>query len=284
MILFVKGVGDEMLINFDLKQIEIVILAQLSEDQTLIEMVNQGRDLYKYFAAVMYDKLEYQITKEERYSLKAPVLSISYGKGAKHMAEDSGKSIEWCQSFIDLFYQTFPKVRELHQRWINEVHKTGYIMLPWGINLRFNKYLWDKESQEKILSPKGRYWEPEIKNYPVQHTAFLFISTYIAVFWRQKALLKRDIECTDCETLGISGIFECTRCHGNKYYTKYLLVSTVHDSLTLDCRPEYVNEAISDLNEVLDNLPQIMYNNYGIQMSVPVKADIQTGQSMYEFG
>lgn len=246
-----------MLVNIDFRQIEIVVLAYLSQDQKLIKLIQDGRDLYKYFAAIMYDKPEELVTKEERDTLKAPVLGISYGRGAKALSEESGKPVEWCQEFIDRFYQEFPRVRDLHQSWIQEVNRTGCLKMFHNVMFKFNKYIWNNQTKKKELSNhfRAKYWEPQIKNYPVQHTAFLLLSTFVAEFYRQKAVYKRD---------------------------KYLMVSTVHDSLVLDCRPEYIEEAQEDVKIILAKLPEICYNKYEMKIDMPINVDITTGYSWYD--
>jgi len=273
-----------MLINLDFSQIEVAVLGILSEDEHLLNLIREGRDLYKYFAAVMYDKKEEEITKEERDSLKAPILGISYGRGAKALSRDSGKSEEWSQEFIDRFYEMFPGVKRLHDQWIQEVEKTGQLRLKTGITFKFKKYVWDNRAGKKVESTgyRAKYWQPEIKNYPIQHTAFVVLSTFLATFWREKALHKRDIECNACNILGIPGMFECTRCNGTGIYTKYLLINTVHDSIMLDVRPEYIEEAKKDLEEILAKLPELMYNLYKIRVNIQFKAEIKESHTWYE--
>lgn len=243
-----------MLINADFKQIELCVLAQLSKDDNFIQLLNNNVDIYKYFAAIMYNKPEECITKEERDSLKVPILGISYGKGYKLLSQETKKSEEWCRDFIDNFYSQFPKVRELHDRWIRTVKQTGILQTFTGIRFRFKLYE-KKYSEEYSCWFKEGYNPNEIKNYPVQNSAFILMSLFLHAFWRQKTLLKRD---------------------------KYLLINTVHDSIMLDCRPEYIDEATKDLNEILDELPDICYTYFNERLLVPIKLDITTAESWYD--
>lgn len=245
-----------MLINLDFKQIEVVVLALLSQDECFIKLLQQGTDIYKYFASIMYDKTQDEITDDERNSLKIPILGISYGKGAKKLARETGKSEEWCKEFIDSFYGQFPKVKELHNRWIDEVNKTGSLRMFDGVNLTFKYYdkVW---SDEYNCWFKAGYKPTEIKNYPVQHTAFVFISTFVSKFYTEYALNNRG---------------------------KYLLINTVHDSVMLDCRDTFVTEAINDLNNVLDKLPELMLQLYKLNVNLPIRADITKGNSWFELG
>lgn len=246
-----------MLINLDFTQIEVVVLSCLSEDENLINLISAGRDIYKFFASIMFSKPESEISKDERNILKAPILGISYGRGAAALAEESGKSKEWCQEFISKFYKMFPKTKLIHDKWIKEVNKTGTLTTWDKIRFGFNKYIWNKKTKKKEKSDawNAKYWEPEIKNYPVQHTAFVVLSLFLGTFFREKALHKKD---------------------------KYLLVNTVHDSIMLDCRPEFIDEAITDLQEIIDKLPKLLYNNYQLRISTPIRAEIMIGNSWYD--
>lgn len=245
-----------MLINCDLKQIEVVVLAQLSGDKAFIKLLNDGVDIYKYFACFMYDKEYDFIIKQERDDLKEPVLGMSYGKGAKAMAKKAGKPEEWCKQFIETYYSTFPKVKETHNKWLQIVKDTGELQMFDGIRLQF-KY-WEKTwSEEYNCWFKAGYKPTEIKNYPVQHTAFVIFSLFLGEFWRRKALHNRH---------------------------KYLLINTVHDSMMLDCRNKYIEDAKKDIQEVLDTIPDLLYNMYGLKLQVPLRVDITTGHSWYELG
>jgi len=239
------------LINCDLRQIEVVVLATLSKDPGFIELLNRGTDIYKYFAAIMYDKKEEDVTPEERNSLKVPILGMSYGRGVKALAEETGNTEEWCRGFIDSFYGQFPKVKDLHDRWIKSVGQTGQLKMFSGIYLQFKRYP-KMFSEEYGCWFKEGYKSTEIKNYPVQHTAFIILSLFLSAFMRQKALHNRD---------------------------KYLLINTVHDSIMLDCRPEYVEDAKKDLNEILAKIPDMCYNVYSERLLVTPKAEITVADS-----
>lgn len=243
-----------MLINVDLKQIEVCILAHLSGDKAFIKLLMMGVDIYKYFASIMYNKPEDIITEDERNSLKVPILGISYGKGYIKLSKETGKTEEWCKEFIDNFYAQFPAVKQLHARWIEEVNKTGMLRMWSGINLRF-KYYEKTFNEEYNCWFKAGYKPQEIKNYPVQHSAFVVFSLFLSTFWRLKAIYNRH---------------------------KYLLIGTVHDSFMLDCRPEYVEDAKKDINDVLDMIPSLMLQYYNQKIEVPLKIDVSVGMSWYE--
>lgn len=243
-----------MLINCDLKQIEVCVLAHLSKDKSFIKLLQMGVDIYKYFASIMYNKPEKDISKDERNSLKIPILGISYGKGYKKLSIETGKSEDWCKEFIDSFYSQFKEVKTIHEKWIKEVNNTGMLKMWDGINLRFKFYEKTFNTEYNCWFKEG-YKPSEIKNYPVQHSAFVIFSLFLSTFWRLKALNNKD---------------------------KYLLIGTVHDSFMLDCKPEYVELAKKDINEVIDMLPELMLKYYNQKIEVPLKIDLSVGNNWYE--
>jgi|ERR1700733_6876791 len=243
-----------MIINFDLSQIEIIVAAQLSQDQSLIELLNKDIDIYRYFASIMYNKLQYEVTKEERDSLKIPILGINYGKGYMTLANETGKSEDWCKKFIDAYYAEFPAIKLMHTNWTQEVNKTGMLKMFDGLNLQF-KYYEKTWSDEYNCWFKAGYKPTEIKNYPIQHTAFVILSLFLSTLWREKVIYKRD---------------------------KYLLICTIHDSIMLDCKPEYIEEAKQDVQEILAKLSDLLYNMYELKMTVPIRAEITCGESWYD--
>src|SRR3990167_7556419 len=149
-------------------------------------------------------------------------------------------------------YIIFPKIKDWHDSMILRVNMSGNLELWDGMILKFKQY----EAKFDWQDPTKLYYNPaEIKNYPVQHSAFVIISAFIAEFMRLKALHNRD---------------------------KYLLINTVHDSVMLDCRPEHIEQAQNDLKEVLDKLPETLYNKFGLKLLVPITADISTGLTWYD--
>ena len=70
------------IIDADSAQIEARVLAWLAEQHDLVEAFAEGKDVYKKMAAAIYDKPEYEVTKEERFVGKTTILGAGYGMGA----------------------------------------------------------------------------------------------------------------------------------------------------------------------------------------------------------
>ncbi|SRR5258708_11288861 len=236
-----------MLINADLKQIEVLVLAQLCKDLDLIKLLNQGKDLHKFSASKLYNKKEEDVTDEERSRSKEATFELSYGAGANSIALKTDKNVEWAKDFISNFYSLFPDVKNWHNKIQEEVKKTSELVLFTGMRLKFKQYpaKYDWQDPNKLY-----YNPPEIKNYPVQHIAGMIMAILAGMFYRNYAVHKRN---------------------------KYLLINTVHDSLMLDCKEDFIDEAIEDIIKTLDKVSEVIYTLFNERLIVPLKIDVSIG-------
>lgn len=243
-----------MIINCDLAQIEIIIFNQYCKDRLLTKLLRDGQDLHIYTSANVLGKAEQDVTKEERKDAKAANFGIIYGNGAPRLSETTGNSVEWCSDYIKEFYRLFPEAKAWHKSIQEEVNKTGQLRIWTGEILKFKKYPAKYDWQKKQGITES-YNPPDVKNHPVQHTAWVITSILLGKFWRHKALPNRD---------------------------KYLMINTVHDSLMLDARPEFVDLGVKDLQETVDRLPEWVLQYFNETMLVPIKCEIQTANSWGE--
>jgi DNA polymerase-1 len=242
-----------MIINADLKQVEIIIFAWLCKDPTLIRLIKAGQDMHRYVGSLVYDKPEDDITDQERSDIKAGNFGIIYGNGAFKLSQTTGRSEQWCKEFIEQFYETFPGAKKWHTEIVNQVNKTGQLKILTGETLKFKKYPAKYEWQIK-RGIRESYNPPDIKNHPVQHTAYIITSMILGQLFR-KAIHQRD---------------------------KYLLINTVHDSFMIDSKEEYVDIAIKDITESVDNTRETIYNKFKVEFDLPLKVDISVGDNWSE--
>lgn len=243
-----------MLINIDLKQIEVVCFAQFCKDPLLVQLLNDNKDIHRFIASNVFNKPETEIADSERSDAKASSFGIIYGNGPKTLSERTGRDFTWCKEFIASFYEMFPKAKEWHTRIQEEVNTTGQLKLFTNEIIKFNKYpaKYDWQFEKGITES---YNPPDIKNHPVQHIAALIMKMILGQFYRQYALEDRD---------------------------KYIMINTVHDSLMLDCKEEYIDEAVNNFNKTLDNMPDKIYNLWRERFVVPIRADISIAQNWYD--
>ncbi len=111
---FVPGPGLK-LVSFDYSQVELRILAALSEDAALIEAFAEGRDIHRWTAARLGAKPEDAVSREERDRAKTVNFGVLYGMGAHGLAQRLRIPRAEAQRFIDEYFAAFPGVR----RWID---------------------------------------------------------------------------------------------------------------------------------------------------------------------
>lgn len=99
-------------LSADYSQIELRLLAHLSEDPTLLHAFNHGEDIHVYTASCIYDIPLNEVTKEQRQSAKAVNFGIVYGQGPWGLAEQLGIGKKEAATFIDLYFKRYPRVRE----------------------------------------------------------------------------------------------------------------------------------------------------------------------------
>jgi DNA polymerase I len=116
---------DWLLVSADYSQIELRILAHLSQEPQLINAYRQNQDVHKLTAQLLLEKEE--ITPDERRLAKIINFGVIYGMGAQRFGREAGVNSKQAKEFIDRFYQRYPKVfaylRQMEQQAITQ----GYV-------------------------------------------------------------------------------------------------------------------------------------------------------------
>lgn len=109
----------------DYSQIELRLLAHLSEDPTLVHAFKNGEDIHIYTASCIYNIPLSEVTKEQRQNAKAVNFGIVYGQGAWGLAEQLGISKKEAAAFIDLYFKRYPRVKEFVEECKEKARATG---------------------------------------------------------------------------------------------------------------------------------------------------------------
>lgn len=116
----------ELFFSADYSQIELRIMAHLSEDPHLIEAFAQGNDIHAATAARIFHKDIAEVTPDERRKAKTANFGIIYGISAFGLAERMGVSRSEAKSLIDGYFDTYPGVRRYMTRSIDMAREKGY--------------------------------------------------------------------------------------------------------------------------------------------------------------
>lgn len=231
-----------MLINADVKGLEVVVAAELSGDKVLKQEVR--------------DKVDFHADNQKRFKLpdrvtaKRFIFKLLYGATAYGYSVDSdfidvGYSQKKWQGVIDEFYTKYSGIKLWHDGLLNTVKREGHIEIPSGRYYEF-----------KPVLRRGEYHWPltTIKNYPVQG------------FGAELVKLARIQFYDTFSESGLEGEFICT----------------IHDSLVVDCPEKNVMPIAKMLNDSVEKVPQLCLEEFGYEFSLPLLAEIQAGNNKFD--
>ena len=115
------------LVSFDYSQIELRILAHLSEDPQLVKAFQSHQDIHVATASLIYGLDQKDISPEMREIAKRVNFGIVYGLSSFGLSRDLGISQEEASNFIDAYFLRYPKVKDYIQKQIQKAKEDGYI-------------------------------------------------------------------------------------------------------------------------------------------------------------
>ena len=177
---FIPEAGEEFF-SADYSQIELRIMAHLSQDKNLIEAFNAGHDIHAATAAKIFHKDISEVTSDERRKAKTANFGIIYGISAFGLAERIGCSRSEAKQLIDGYFETYPGVKAYMDKSIATVREQGYTETLFHRRLT----LPDINSHNSVV--RG-YAERNAINAPIQGTAADIIKiAMIRIYQRMKA-------------------------------------------------------------------------------------------------
>ncbi|KJS59216.1 DNA polymerase I [Streptomyces rubellomurinus] len=123
---FVVGAGYESLLTADYSQIELRIMAHLSEDEALIEAFATGEDLHTTVASQVFEVPGAAVDAEMRRKIKAMSYGLAYGLSAYGLSQQLGIKPAEAQGLMDTYFERFGGVRDYLHRVVEEARATGY--------------------------------------------------------------------------------------------------------------------------------------------------------------
>ena len=124
---FIPSAKDRMIIAADYSQIELRVLAHLSQDENLKTAFEKGEDIHAYTAAQIFDIKEVDVTADMRNSAKRVNFGIIYGMSAFGLSKDLGISVPQAQDFIDRYFTRYPDVKKFMDSEIVKCRQQGYV-------------------------------------------------------------------------------------------------------------------------------------------------------------
>ncbi|PSJ25716.1 DNA polymerase I [Streptosporangium nondiastaticum] len=161
---FVVGEGYESLMTADYSQIELRVMAHLSEDEGLIEAFNSGEDLHTTVASQVFGVERTEVDPEMRRKIKAMSYGLAYGLSAFGLSQQLNIAPGEAGKLMDTFFERFGGVRDYLQRVVVEARATGYTETMLGRR----RYLPDLNSDNR---QRREMAERMALNAPIQGTA-----------------------------------------------------------------------------------------------------------------
>ncbi|MEX2209823.1 MAG: DNA polymerase I [Patescibacteria group bacterium] len=120
------------LLAADYSQFELRIAAHISGDERLKEHFREGRDIHTATAAEVAGVSQSKVTPEQRYAAKAVNFSILYGATPHGVARSTGMSVPDARTYIERYFETYPKLREYMDAMVAKVRTDGYVETLFG--------------------------------------------------------------------------------------------------------------------------------------------------------
>lgn len=125
--IFIPSNKNLKVVSCDYSQIELRILAHISEDENLINAFLKNHDIHTQTASQIFNTNLNQVTKEQRNKAKAVNFGIIYGISSFGLSQQLKISIKEAQKFIDKYFSVFPKIKNYINQTIEFCQKNGYV-------------------------------------------------------------------------------------------------------------------------------------------------------------
>ncbi|MEO6166569.1 MAG: DNA polymerase I, partial [Chitinophagales bacterium] len=129
---FIARDEEHVLLSCDYSQIELRIIAALSEDENMLDAFKKGLDIHAATAAKVYAVELNMVTSEMRRNAKAVNFGIAYGQSAFGLSQTLGISRSDAKEIIDNYQKQFPGVSQLMAKNIEFAHQNGYVQTVLG--------------------------------------------------------------------------------------------------------------------------------------------------------
>jgi DNA polymerase I len=176
------------LLAADYSQIELRIIAHLSQDENLLDAFAKGLDIHKATAAEVFGVDLDNVTKDQRRKAKAINFGLIYGMSAFGLAKQTGIERTTAQTYIDAYFANYPKVREYMKHMRQFAHKHGFV------ETLFGRRLYIQEINSRNIQHQ-RAAERAAINAPTQGTAadIIKIAMIKVDEWIQASQIKANI-------------------------------------------------------------------------------------------
>jgi DNA polymerase-1 len=182
---FVARSNEYKIMAVDYSQIELRIIAALSEDPNMIQAFRDGLDIHAATAAKVFHTEIENVTRDQRSAAKAVNFGIIYGQSAFGLAQNLGISRTEAKSIIDSYFEQYGTIKSYMDKVIAQAREEGYVETI----MKRRRYLPDINSANAVV--RG-YAERNAVNAPIQGSAADIIK--LAMVAVHKAMLHEKVK------------------------------------------------------------------------------------------
>lgn len=220
------------LVSFDYSQIELRILAHMAHVTNLIDAFNQGKDIHRHTAALVFGVKDEEVTPQMRSQAKAVNFGIIYGMSEFRLSKDIGMSISEARDFINKYFETYPEIKTYMDEVVETCKKQGYV----STLLNRKRYIPTINDKNFMVRQQAQRYA---MNTPIQGTGADILK--LAMIEVDKALKEKNL--------------------------KSQMILQVHDELIFDVFEDELEEVMSLVKEKMENcikmdVPLIVEGNY----------------------
>lgn len=220
------------LVSFDYSQIELRILAHMAHVTNLIDAFNQGKDIHRHTAALVFGVKDEEVTPQMRSQAKAVNFGIIYGMSEFRLSKDIGMSISEARDFFNKYFETYPEVKTYMDEVVETCKKQGYV----STLLNRKRYIPTINDKNFMVRQQAQRYA---MNTPIQGTGADILK--LAMIEVDKALKEKNL--------------------------KSQMILQVHDELIFDVFEDELEEVMSLVKEKMENcikmdVPLIVEGNY----------------------
>jgi DNA polymerase-1 len=161
---FIPRNSDYVLLAADYSQIELRIIAALSEEETMINAFKNGEDIHASTASKVFNVDIKDVTREQRSNAKTVNFGIIYGVSAFGLSNQTDLSRSEAKELIDTYYETYPKLKAYMASQVDFAREKGYVETV----LNRRRYLKDINSRNAMVRSGA---ERNAVNAPIQGSA-----------------------------------------------------------------------------------------------------------------
>ncbi|MBE9166983.1 DNA polymerase I [Pleurocapsales cyanobacterium LEGE 06147] len=244
--------ADWLLIAADYSQIELRILAHLSQEPVLVEAYRNSQDVHSVTAKLLFEKE--QITSEERRLGKIINFGVIYGMGAQRFSRESGFSTAIGKEFIDKYRQKYAKVFAYLEGVKREAIARGFVTTILGRRRYFN---FVSESLQQLRGSKPEAIDLDNIQYSYTDAQLL------------RAAANSPIQGSSADIIKIAMV----KLHQILQQYRGRLLLQVHDELVFEIPPEEWEQLQPQIKSTMED---------AVKLSVPLVVDVRAGKNWME--